>query len=102
MAWFIYFAGRHAESHTELDGVHDEIAPPVWVVGQAGLLRQFQDAPGTGVGSIQYHCKVSKLTLLLGRPQQLCFPWLIAFAVQEPVCSAGTKQALTSPHIASF
>lgn len=72
VAWFMYFAGRHAEcfrsqwNHTEVDGVHDETAPPVWAVGQAGLLGQFQDAQGTGFGSIQWHCKMSS------RPPSFC------------------------------
>jgi hypothetical protein len=61
-AWHLYTGGRPAECFRLRwgdTGVPGAGNIPVWALGLAGRLRDFQEAPGTGFFMINYHCKVS-------------------------------------------
>jgi hypothetical protein len=65
-AWHLYTGGRPAECFRLRwgdTGVPGAGNIPVWALGLAGLLRDFQEAAGTGVYMINYHCKVSCMCL---------------------------------------
>uniref|UniRef100_A0A383VHU2 Uncharacterized protein n=1 Tax=Tetradesmus obliquus TaxID=3088 RepID=A0A383VHU2_TETOB len=61
-AWHLYTDGRPAECFRLRwgdTGVPGAGNVPVWALGLAGLLQDFQEVPGAGFYMINYHCKVS-------------------------------------------
>jgi len=63
--WHIATGGRQAEcfrwrwSDTGAEGLSANFIPPVWVLGLAGVLEEFQQAQGTGFYMTNWHCKVT-------------------------------------------